>query len=193
MFGRHFGMGISKVLYLSPSVIKCRTPKFEPSDSKVMVGVTVDGMNFVDYKNSTDNSDIFLQLQARIRLSNVQPRIVMRQSVTMIYLRGKNFVPGMRCLFESSIVSSATLIDSTQATCQYSDTTTKFQVEQAGGTATIQVELLLPSDPSRFAFYAISENLLTISVREPPQYEAITPFFGTTYGGTRVIIRGTNL
>jgi hypothetical protein len=84
-------------------------------------------------------------------------------------------------------------VDSTEATCTYPDETTKYAVEAAGGTYQVQVDLLLPSDPNRFAFYAIAENLLSIKVREPPQYNSIEPFFGTSYGGTRVTIRGKNL
>lgn len=134
-----------------------------------------------------------LPLTGRIRVLSVLPRIVVRRSTTKLRVRGKNFVPGMQCFFENSILAPAQVVNSGLSECVLTDETTEYAIQKQGGTGKVQLQMMLPSDPLRFAFFSIAEHLLSVDVREAPIFHAIAPFFGSTYGGTEVTIKGKHL
>ncbi|CAD7975676.1 unnamed protein product [Amoebophrya sp. A25] len=164
------------VAHLSPSsIINCRTPEFVPADTVVAVQVRTAFASLID--PSQPQKHAMVPLAARIRALSIDalPRIITRAGTTTLKVRGKTLMPGMYCFFGGSIMAPATIIDQNNADCTLTGEITEYVLTQAGGTGLVQLQLILPADPLRFAF---------VLVRERPMFYSLTPFFERTGIGT---------
>ncbi|CAD7969972.1 unnamed protein product, partial [Amoebophrya sp. A120] len=79
--GKHVVSGPDNVAYLNPTTVKCRTPEFLPSDSKVTIQVSTDGVVFSSLLEKTMDpvlkiyKDAMIPLTARIRVLSIAPRL----------------------------------------------------------------------------------------------------------------------
>eukprot|EP00439_Symbiodinium_sp_Y106_P044249 s435_g5.t1 len=150
------------VRWLSSSMVQCRMPLWKQDAPLLSVAYSNDGAYF-------SSEVVVVNTWVRIRLFDVQPRVIYVAEPRNISLYGFNFIPGLQCLFNDFLRVAPFYLQHEMLTCEMPPAFMKV------GVGNVTVRLVMRSDYARQTKYALEEGSFSIALDDRPPPMTVQP------------------
>eukprot|EP00928_Gymnodinium_smaydae_P052443 TRINITY_DN3633_c0_g1_i1.p1 TRINITY_DN3633_c0_g1~~TRINITY_DN3633_c0_g1_i1.p1 ORF type:complete len:5302 (-),score=561.54 TRINITY_DN3633_c0_g1_i1:86-14599(-) len=174
-------VGLGAVRFLGSRTVRCRIPEFALEVEQVSIAFSNDGVYF-------SVSKIHLKVRTRFRVFAAAPLKAYVATPTAIQVVGRNFVPGLHCLFDERIRVDPINLQPDSMTC---DMPGDFRTP--GATIPLRIVESRSEDHYRKGRSMPQDKTFQITLLQPPRFVSSHPLSGTFLGGTTVVIRGENV
>ena len=153
---------LSAVRVMSSEMVQCRVPVWQQDVQNLSVAFSNDGLYF-------SKGSVALTTWVRIRVLAVEPSFVYIAESTNITILGRNFIPGVQCLFNDYARVEPVVLHHTQLHCILPTAFMKL------GIGNVSVRVVMRPDRVRESKYFLEEREFSLALRERPPEPIVKP------------------
>lgn len=152
----------SAVRVLSDEMVQCRVPIWQQDVQNLSVAFSNDGLYF------SQGSEVSLTTWVRIRVLAVEPSFIYITESANIRILGRNFIPGLQCLF-NDYARVEPVLQHSELHCMMPPAFLHL------GIGNVTVRVVMRDDRTRESKYFLEEREFFLALRERPPEPIVRP------------------